>query len=104
MSTAKLDPLEGLFNAEDEDGTKRHKAELAQTQSQHEMLKSILAAQDQLDAIRREYCTLRSLLEKIERMQPDKPGSRFRVKIMDELVRQEQSLNFLASSLTHFLE
>ncbi len=104
MSTAKSDPLEQIFNAEDEDGTKRHTAELAQMQSQQEALKCTLAVQEQLDAIRREYGALRRLVQKIQQLQPDKPSTRSQTKFFDELIRQEESFDVLAASLAGFVE
>ena len=104
MSTAKPDPLEEIFNAADEDGTRRHTAELAKTQSQQEVLKCTLAAQDQLDSIRREYGSLRSLVLKIQQLQPEKPPTRSQTKFINELIRQEESFDFLAASLMCFVE
>ena len=104
MSTAKSDPLEEFFNAKDEDGTKRHNAELAKVQSQQEALNCTLAAQEQLETIRRGYGTLRSLVQQIQQLQLDKPPTRSQTRFVDELIRQEQTLDFLTTSLTAFLE
>ena len=66
-------------------------------QSQQEVLKCTLAAQDQLETIRREYGTVRSLVQQIQELQPDKPRTRSQMKFVDELIRQKQSVKFLCS-------
>ncbi len=104
MSTTKTDPLEELLNAHDEDGTKRHKVELANVQSQQDVLKCALAAQDQIEAIRREYGTLRSLIQRIQQLQPDKSPTRSQTKFIYELIRQKESVDFLAASVMAFVE
>lgn len=104
MSTVESDSLETFFNGQDEDGMQRHKVELAKVQSQNEVLKCTLAAQEQIETIRREYDTLRSLVQQIQQLQPEKPATLSQSKFIYELIRQKEAVGFLATSLMPFVE
>lgn len=99
MSTAQTAPLEIFLN-----GAEEHKVELAKLQWEQELLKYTLAAQDKFETIRGAYAALRSLIYQIRELKADQPSSQSERYFVDDLIRQEQGLDVLATSLTRFLD
>jgi hypothetical protein len=99
MSNAQSAPIELLLN-----GTEDHKAELAKLQMEQEMLKYTLAVQDKFETIRGEYVALRRLVYQIRDLKANEPSSQSQKNFVDDLIRHEESLDGLATSLTRFLD
>jgi hypothetical protein len=101
MSTAKA-PTNDPFTVADACGD--HTAELANVQVQQEALRCAFAAQDRLKTIRGEYADLRSLVYRIRELRPDQTPSHLQKKLIEDLIRQQQSVDDLATSLTCLLD
>jgi len=86
------------------DACGNHTAELATVQVQQELLRCASAAQDRLKAIRGEYADLRGLIYRIRQLRPDLTPSRSQKSLIDDLVRQQDSVDDLATSLTCLLD
>ena len=98
MLTTQTAPLEIVLN-----GVEDHKFELAKLELEQELLKFTLAAQEKFDTIRGEYAALRSLVYQIRELRADESPSQTQRYFVDDLIRQEESLDVLATSLTRFL-
>jgi hypothetical protein len=81
-----------------------HTAELATVQVQQEVLRCAIAAQDRFMTIRGEYADLRSLIYRIRELRPDHTPSRSQKNLVDDLIRQQESVDYLAASITCLLE
>ncbi len=101
MPTAKV-PANDPFAAADACGD--HNAELATVQVQQEVLRCAIAAQDRLKTIRGEYANLRWLIYRIRELRPDQTQSRSQTNFVDDLIRQQESVDDLATSLTCLLD
>ena len=101
MPTAKA-PANDPFTVADACGD--HDAELATVQVQQEVLRYAFAAQQRLESIRGEYSDLRSIVYRIRELRPDLTPSRSHKSLVDDLIRQQESVDGLAASLTCLLE
>ena len=101
MPTAKA-PANDPFTVADACG--KHTAELATVQVQQEVLKCAITAQQRLEIIRGEYADLRSLVFRIRELRFDQTPSRSQTNLVDDLIRQQESVDHLATSLTCLLE
>jgi hypothetical protein len=101
MPTAKA-PANDPFTVADACGD--HNAELATVQVQQEVLKCAIAAQQRLEIIRGEYADLRSLIFRIGELRPNQTPSRSQTNLVDDLIRQQEGVDCLATSLTCLLE
>ena len=101
MPTAKA-PANDPFTVADACGD--HNAELAIVQVQQEVLRCAITAQERLKTIRGEYADLRSLVYRIRELRPDLTPSRSQKSLADDLIRQQESVDDLATSLTCLLE
>ena len=101
MPTAKA-PANNPFTLADACGN--HTAELANVQVQQEVLRCTITAQERLKTIRGEYSDLRSLVYRIRELRLDQTPSRSQKSLVDDLLRQQQSVDGLAASLTCLLE
>jgi hypothetical protein len=104
MSTAIANPLEVIFAGAGEDSAKRHNAEIANLRLQQEMLKCALAAQEKFETIRSDIAALLSLVNKIQEFKGDQEPSQARKKFLNDLIQEELSLDYLATSLVRVIE
>ena len=81
-----------------------HTAELANVQVQQEVLRCATAAQEQLMTIHREYGVFRSLVYRIRELTPDQTLSRSQKDFIDAVIRQQEGVDHLATSLTCLLD
>jgi hypothetical protein len=81
-----------------------HTAELANIRVQQEVLKCVSAAQNRLMTIRGEFADLYSLVYRIGELRPDHTPSRSQKNLVDDLLRQQLSVDDLATSLTCLLD
>jgi hypothetical protein len=101
MSTAEAPAKDPLTVA---DACGNHKVELAEAQMQQQVLKCTIAAQQKLETIRGEYADLRSLVYRIRELRVDRAPSRSQRSLLDDLIRQQESVDDLATSLTCLLD
>jgi hypothetical protein len=101
MRTAKA-PANDSFTLADACGN--HTAEIANVQVQQEVLRCAVRAQERLQTIRGEYSDLRSLVYRIRELRPDPTPSRSQRSLVDDLIRQQESVDHLAASLTCLLD
>jgi hypothetical protein len=101
MPTAKA-PTDDPFTLADACGN--HTAELANVQVQHEVLSCAFAAQQRLESIRGEYADLRSIVYRMRELRPDLTPSHSQKSLVDDLIRQQESIDALATSLTCLLD
>ncbi len=104
MSTAQSAPPEFLMSGADDASAENHRVEVAELQSQQEVLKCTLAAQEKIETIRDEYAVLRRLVHRIRELKADEMPSQSQKNFVDDLFRQGESLDSLATSLVCFLE
>jgi hypothetical protein len=104
MSTAKSAPIDLFPNGSDGVAVTDHKVEVAELQSQQEVFKCTLAAQEKIETIRGEYAVLRRLVHRIRELKADEMPSQSQKNFVDDLFRQGESLDSLATSLACFLE
>ena len=81
-----------------------HNAELANVQVQQEVLRCAITAQERLKTIRGEYSDLRSLVYRIRELRLDQTPSRSQKSLVVDLLRQQESVDDLATSLTCLLD
>jgi predicted nuclease with TOPRIM domain len=101
MSKTESPANDPLLNA---DACGDHKVELVDIQMQQEVLRCALAAQEKLQSIRSEYADVRSLVYRIRELKANERPSRIQRNLVDDLVRQQLSVDDIATSLTCFLE
>jgi hypothetical protein len=101
MPTAKA-PANDPFTLADACGN--HTAELANVQVQQEVLRCAITAQERLTTIRGEYADLRSLVYRIRELRPDQTQSRSQKSLVEDLIRQQERIDDLATSLTCLLD
>jgi hypothetical protein len=86
------------------DACGNHTAELANIQVQQEVLRCAITAQERLKTIRGEYADLLSLVYQIRKLRLDQTQSRSQKSLIDDLIRQQESIDDLATSLTCLLD
>ena len=80
-----------------------HTVELANVRLEQEVLSCAIAAQERLTTIRDEYANLRSLVHRIRELKADQEPSRAERNLVDNLVRQQESVDEIATSLACLL-
>ena len=101
MPTTKA-PANDPFTVADACGD--HNAELANVQVQQEVLRCAITAQERLKTIRGEYSDLRSLVYRIRELRLYQTQSRSQKSLIDDLIRQQECIDDLATSLTCLLD
>jgi hypothetical protein len=104
MSTAQSALIDVFPNGSDGVAATDHRVELAELQSRQEVLKCTLVAQEKIETIRGDYALLRRLVHRIRELKADEMPSQSQKNFVDDLFRQEESLDSLATSLVCFLE
>ena len=101
MTKAEAATNDPLLNA---DACGDHKVELVNIQLQQELLECAMAAQERLQTIRGDYADLRSLVHRIRELKADQEPSRAQRNLVDGLVRQQESVDEIATSLACLLD
>jgi hypothetical protein len=101
MATAKA-PANDPFTLADACGD--HAAELASIRVEQEVLSCAITAQERLKIIRGEYADLRSLVYRIRELRPNQTQSPSQKSLIDDLIRQQESIDDLATSLTCLMD
>jgi hypothetical protein len=101
MSKVEATTNDPLLNA---DACGDHKAELVNIQLQQEILQCAIAAQERLQTIRGDYAEVRSLVHRIRELKADQEPSRAQRNLVDDLVRQQDGVDEIATSLACLLD
>jgi hypothetical protein len=81
-----------------------HTVELASVRLQQEVLSCAIAAQERLTTIRGDYADVRWLVRRIRELKADQEPSRAERNLVDDLVRQQQGVDEIATSLACLLD
>ncbi len=104
MSTTRSAPVDGFPIASAGIAATDHRVEVAELQSRQEVLKCTLAAQEKIETIRGEYAAFCRLVQRMRELKADEIPSQSQKNFVDDLFRQGESLDRLATSLICFLE